>query len=413
MQIRNLDKTLASAMLPQDLYNHVLQIAGECDEAKLAELVQQGICLGVQWCSATPIQTLAKRGNHKAVELLIDRFAGNIAQVVMGYAQGGYIDQVNALLEPGGIIAGAIIGYAQVGNVTQVNALFQTRISKDPYMDLPDQIMASTYLNAGVSGYAAGGQVEELVNFLLAGGANINIAIAGYAAGGHVRQVNALLERGADINLAIAGYAQNGHIEQVNALLERGADINHAIAGYATGGHVDQVNVLLKRGADINPAIVGYATGGHVRQVNALLERGADINLAIGGYAVGEHVSQISALLERGADINVLVYLFNPSPKHLLRLLSFNGSEELRKQILDNASQFTGIIDNPASFLETAAKLNHKMKVANIGFTAASVSHKLASLISDKSTFFKKTPVESRKMPSDPTLESGIKLRKQ
>jgi len=167
---------------------------------------------------------------------------------------------------------------------------------------------------------ASGGGHSEIVERLLAAGANVNVgpakdrgrtALQAAAGGGHLKVVERLLAAGANVNVGPAKYngrtalqaaAEGGHLEVVERLLAAGANVNSDPAKYngrtalqaaSEGGRLEVVEQLLAAGANVNADPAEYygrtalqaASGrGYLEVVERLLAAGAKINASPADY---------------------------------------------------------------------------------------------------------------------------------
>jgi len=152
------------------------------------------------------------------------------------------------------------------------------------------------------------------------------------AAGGRKEIVEILLANGADVNArndrqssTLHFAASRGDTEIVSILLEHGADVNARAIGQATplcwassAGRKEAAEVLLAGGADVNAECIDLWTplyraawSGNVDLVNLLLEHGAEVNMkCVAGRtplhnAVESGSEEVAGvLIERGAEID-------------------------------------------------------------------------------------------------------------
>ena len=210
------------------------------------------------------------------------------------------------------------------------------------------QKMVQILLDQGVDVNAEGGHIcsalhaasseghDQIVQMLLAGGANINkcsalhggSALHAASEKGHEQVVRMLLEKGADVNTSdhygftpLYRASQGSHEQLVRMLLEKGADVNTSDHYGFTPlylasllGHEQVVRMLLEHGADVNASRndgytpLYWASGrGHEQVVQMLLEHGADVNESDGyGMALDEALRNgrdrvVQMLLDKGA----------------------------------------------------------------------------------------------------------------
>lgn len=153
---------------------------------------------------------------------------------------------------------------------------------------------------------AAAGGMEDIVEILLAGGADVNAR--------NDRQSSTL-------HFA----ASRGDTQIVRVLIEHGADVNARAIGQATpvcwassAGRKDAAEVLLASGADVNAECIDLWTplyraawSGNLDLVNLLLEHGAEVNMQcvegrtpLHNAAESGNENIVSLLIECGAEIN-------------------------------------------------------------------------------------------------------------
>jgi ankyrin repeat protein len=228
---------------------------------------------------------------------------------------------------------------------------------------------------------------EDIANWLLASGANVNAGdFRGWtplqlaARNGHRKMVINLIEAQANVNASAAGIggrtalqaaAGEGHGEIVADLLKAEADVNAAAADIdgrtalqaaAEGGHLEIVVQLLKAGADVNAPAAGFqgwtallaAAGGeyevaqkpqpiieerHEAVVSKLLDAGADPNIA-----GSEGWTALHAAAERG------------SLPMVTRMLSCNTIEVNKEAMFKGTAQLTAQVRGHQTVLSELAK---------------------------------------------------------
>ncbi|KAF3287344.1 hypothetical protein TWF970_007070 [Orbilia oligospora] len=168
---------------------------------------------------------------------------------------------------------------------------------------------------------AAAGGHEEIVEFLLNQGANVNAQDASHYGNalnaasieGHFKIVKSLLKQGADVsaqygdcNCALCAASLGGHVEIVKLLLDHGVDPNveggsefsSILAMACLEGNEDILRILVRYGADVymqggrqfSNALQVATVMGHQKVVETLLRHAADINTPC------EHQNRISEL---------------------------------------------------------------------------------------------------------------------
>ncbi|XP_046383816.1 ankyrin-3-like [Ischnura elegans] len=188
---------------------------------------------------------------------------------------------------------------------------------------------------------------DEVVTFLINGGANVNECAGGYtplhiaARNGLYYAAESLFKYGANVNCectselnegytAIHFAAEAGNSKVVELLLGRGAKINDLGKGYtplhiaALHGFVVVAELLIKHGADVNcvcksvgnegytPIHFAVENGSH-ETVKLLLNAGANVKEYANGYsplhlaAMVGHSDIAEHLLKEGADVNCVI----------------------------------------------------------------------------------------------------------
>lgn len=218
-------------------------------------------------------------------------------------------------------------------------------ITGDTNLYTPAHTLHTTHLGVSALHAAAANGHENIIELLLAAGANVNdsshgTALQAAAAAGHLPVVEKLLAADADVNIdtvscggrtALQAAAEAGHIDIVQLLLRHSAAVNAppapyhgrtALAAAAGFGLLSIVKLLLDEDAVIDAppgasfgatALQAAARGGHTRVVEMLLEAGADFNASpalIGGCtaltaaAGAGHAETVEALLKYAVNIN-------------------------------------------------------------------------------------------------------------
>lgn len=187
------------------LFDTVCRLAKEQNEKWLTDILQSGAYSHLFEYKSNPIISLAMQGEHRAVAFLIIHLKEEACRdyAVLGYAMGGYVEEVERQVE-----AGASRDYA-------------------------------------VLGYAMGGYVEE-VERQIAAGASRHCAAQGYAMGGYVEEVERAIAKGVSRDNVVWGYAVIGYVEEVNRQVAKGASQEYAMAGYRDGHYLNQQEGILR-----------------------------------------------------------------------------------------------------------------------------------------------------------------------
>lgn len=368
------------------IFESIYQFAKSQDEEALkAFLENTGASVQIHQGDYVPVLLLAKEGNHKAVKFLIEKFHANRSDALFGYAWGGYVREVDQLIEAGCFENIAVEGYARGNHVAQVNRLIEAGARrKDAAWGFArggNIEQANLHIAAGASrdsaiyGYARGGYIEQ-VNQLIAEGANPGYAIVGYAESGNVEQVEHLIAAGWDRDGAVWGYALGGFTELVNEQIMLGCSRNKAAEAYALSGRVEQVNQLLAAGASRKRVVEGYARAGCIKEVNQQLAIGVSKNNAVLGYGADGNYNQVNELIAAGADRSSAVegYAFGGylkiNQETVLRLAAYTDDATLRKLLIQEAKKKLKDIEIDLLF-EQATRLNKIMDHYHLSFNQA------------------------------------------
>lgn len=316
------------------LFNQICQLAKTQDKEGLTKIIQSGVCINIRKAEyISPITLLAKEGDQKAVDFLIDEFKASRNQAALGYAWGGYVDEVNRQILNSASRDYAAMGFAMAGNVERVN----------------DQIKKGAWVNAAIYGYAYRGDYKQ-VDLLIVDATNRNYAVRGFARGGHRELVNELLAKGGSVNEAVYGYAMTGYFKQVDELIAAGANIDSAVEGYAYGNHTAMVDLLIAKGASRICALEGYARGGYIDEVNKNIKNICDRNYAAWGYASNGHIDQVNEQIEAGANplhascgYSAGGYLDNE--ENVLFLVTVSEDKTFQKYLLAEAKKKNNLLD--------------------------------------------------------------------
>ncbi len=166
-------------------------------------------------------------------------------------------------------------------------------------------------------------------------------------------RVKAFLDAGVDVNqknalgvTALYSAASGGHKEVVELLLAEGADINEKTAAYtdvttlhaaAREGHKEIVEVLLAGGADVNAgstyneltAAELAMEANHIEVVKLLIAKGADISALHFAIHMKDY-AKAKSLIESGADVNKRKrYLDAP-----LHLAAMSGQKDVAELLI-------------------------------------------------------------------------------
>ncbi len=191
-------------------------------------------------------------------------------------------------------------------------------------------------------------------------------ALYSAAGGGHKEVVELLLAEGADINEKIAAYtdvtalhvaAREGHKEIVEALLAGGADVNAgstyneltAAELAMEANHIEVVKLLIAKGADISALHFAIHMKDYAK-AKSLIESGADVNkrkrsldapLLLAASSGQKDVAEL--LIAKGANINIqnskgrtpLHYAVREDDRDMVELLVTKGADINAKSKFD------------------------------------------------------------------------------
>ena len=204
------------------------------------------------------VSILAQLGDEEQVLNLLSA-GGNLGDAVYGYALGGHVNKVNAILKthPDLLVHAAkgyargeneieteklatsseialkkalLEGYAQAANTTQINAAVRSKNKV-------------TYMPAIVAGLAQCGHSHVLLDYAINEELQ-NVAITAAALSGNVTLVNELLARQNIFSDQLSQQAMEPGIKTA---------LGHALVGYSKGRHYEHVEELLK--LNINPML--------------------------------------------------------------------------------------------------------------------------------------------------------------
>ena len=323
------------------IFNSICSLAIAGDEKGLRQLLATNVSIARHFNWSTPVKLLAQNGEHRAVQFLLRRFHANPNHAVEGYARGGFVENVNALLKLGAKNIDAACGYAYAGNHCQLEPF----LKEDSF--IPGHYMFD--LNVIILDAAMGGQFE-LVEQLITMGAGIKEAAWGYVIGGYDHKVEDLRRRDGSINTTLLdAYAITGNVSEVENYLQQDEEVLPiAVDAYAQGGHVNLVEDLLSRGANLLNAIKGYIKGGFIHEADELIARALGNQRSLHAsiihtYACHYMLDNLKTQVQSDADFHVIVWALDQSDvmtdqeicspsyfalKTLVTLMSFPYSQE-------------------------------------------------------------------------------------
>ena len=265
---------------PESIVDLICRLAKDENTDELNALIKSDIIsIGIHEGKDNAIKRLAKDGDHRTVNYLINYFGASLEDALEGYARGNHDTKVKELLLAEVQPKFAIRGYAEAGKEDRVEELRQEALDIDrKTLDI-----------------------------------NTKAALVGFIMGGHDHKekvIKKLISESQDENAMhehiIKAYAIIGNIKKIEELtIEKNASnvwINNII-GSAFGGYTDHIDQLLekvKEGFDTiqnahRCTALGAAEGGQVKLVNSL----GYCKEVVEGYISGRHVSQLGAYVSK------------------------------------------------------------------------------------------------------------------
>ena len=275
-----------------ETFNAICELAKAQNQFGLQRVIDDAmVSIDIYSGLYTPIMRLAEGGEHNAVAFLWRHFDANLNSAVEGYAREGFHKQVDALLAKGAHIGFAVRGYASIGDENRV-ILYMTGQPLDVvrpcaiagyalggFIDNVNALLTLTegkwsYLAA--IGYGAGNHHNAVIPHdlwkpLVAPTENVwNPAIE------KVKTIfNIPMEMETDMRAYfLQGYAMRGNFSKVEELIGQGVEHYRAILGYALGNHGK--DILAWENAkqhEADTAIMAYIHSGNIGKVSALTAR--------------------------------------------------------------------------------------------------------------------------------------------
>jgi DUF1680 family protein/ankyrin repeat protein len=278
----------------------VLHYAAERGNTGMAELlIASGADVNAKdQYGDTPLHLAVKAGHRNIIEMLIAKGAdvnakSNDDQMPLDLAHGQNHTDIFELLRTKGADTSSLHVAARIGDLAKVKEFLEKGI---------DIHMKDTR-NRTALHYAAEDGHKEIVELLLANGADVNIGeryynrtAAEFAMGrDHKEIVELLISKGANISpLNLTLYMKEE--AKAKELIEGGADVNRPTSYGTTplhraveGGLKDIVELLIAKGADVNSrdnwdwTPLHSAVYGHNEIVELLIAKGADTTARDGG----------------------------------------------------------------------------------------------------------------------------------
>lgn len=354
---------------PESTVMKVYRLAKERKKDELEQMVEEGICLGVFERFYNAVMLLARDGDQKSVNFLLDKFMASPHHAIQGYAWGGHHHLVDAELKRGVPHVFAIQGYANAGN-TEMIATIDNRYKSTSHL-----YKIERDLNYEILGYAQTGLFDNATHPVTSRNNSEKMLAQGAAMGGFHKKVTALITEPHGekklIPYAILGYAQAGNFAAAKRLVRDGDDATKVADGYARGGHVSEAEsyqFVERRGYETNilyftgTVLYGYAHSGHIARINQIFP------------GTGQHVETIFAGYRDGLHWR---------PSNLLHLIALNDHSVINGTLTDKAygwssgwssdlsENFKKVASNESDAKEKAGRLRRIMDEYHCSFWQA------------------------------------------
>ena len=209
---------------------------------------------------------------------------------------------------------------------------------------------------------ACNGEREEVVDFLLENGAEINAEVVQTAsARGKTNLIQKFLHRGAEINYfsrfryghALQSAVMRGHEEAAKLLVKQGAEINAeggrfgcALQAAALRCSKKFIKFMIKKGANVHrkggyyqTALQAAAAAGRTKIVSLLLQHEVDVNVSGGRYGsalqaacVFGNIKTVRKIINHGADVNLRSGFYGTA----LSAAAIKGRQDIVRYLLAN-----------------------------------------------------------------------------
>ncbi|MFA5959981.1 MAG: hypothetical protein WC785_05645 [Tatlockia sp.] len=273
----------------------ILKLAEEGDKEAVDFLIEK-----FQGNSCYALEGYARSGRVKLVDELLP--LSNPSYAARGYAEAGLTEELSKLRESTKIELEFVIeGIARRGQIKEIELVLEG-VSKP---------RRGVLLSYAMGGFAYSKNEEAIKQFNwdglpseVLGATKLSI----YARMGDMEMVK-LLIKNYDVKHALVGLVRGGHIAKAKKLLPKIGMEEQLVAGFALGGHINEANSCMRNETDKLKAIANYALEGHFNQVNTLFNRcnPQDIhnyiatiyhNYREGGYLHPNHLLRLLYLTE-------------------------------------------------------------------------------------------------------------------
>jgi hypothetical protein len=183
--------------------------------------------------------------------------------------------------------------------------------------------------------------------------------------GFHIAQFSEVaLDTNFILNHSTYGYALGGFLQKVDNLIDSGADINHAVRGYAEGGFSIQAKQLIDRKASRHDAVKGYIASGIFNQLETFfLQEPGLLNTAVASLKNPENAYYTLFIKVPQTHADEYQRIMAGREKALLRIISPINNAELRQQFLEKIARAGAQLNDLASLLEKAEKINVQLQI--------------------------------------------------
>lgn len=352
------DKWLQAEKYRSCLFEEVYVAAQTGKENHLASLCNyMHVRLGID----TPLSLLAEKGDHTAVQLLINKFGGNVFEAIIGYARGRHIPQLKELVTANLHVANALAleGFATRQHLDLANCIMES------YADQP-QKLPSLQRALFVGGLLGGKEDQAILDAS-------NVSIAELAT--NLYQL-AIAGRFALIEKILA--QQAAEINRGNALKDLHLSI---LEGATLGGHFSSVENYLRHYPNDKKMterfILAVTKSGHALERNLLPYHSPNEIDLVKVHAEQGHFSNVTHMLQTAAKksknkmLNAVVETFKNSAHFstdalIRRSLVFLGDATLGHELATQLKLPPTIISDVKKIIAIREKYNLDYRLALI-----------------------------------------------
>ena len=201
--------------------------------------------------------------------------------------------------------------------------------------------------------------LSDVVGWLLVVSLDTKIKNLGF----HITQFSEVtLDTASILNYAIYGYALGGFVQKVQNFLSSGADIDQAMRGYAEGGFATQVNHLCNHTTNRHAAVKGYIASGIFQPLEALFLQDANlIDTAV--YSLKSKENCYYMIFTKIAKTHPEYQrILAGRKKAVLRIISPLNNADLRQQFLEKISKAGAHFMDLPALLENAQQINEQLQ---------------------------------------------------